>query len=278
MQILMKQIADSNWFSNFITGIILLAGLVIGMETYPYMERKFGTILAFLNQLILWIFVAEVIIKMSAHGKAPWKYFLDSWNIFDFTIVALSFMPFGGSSIAILRLVRLLRVLRLVTAIPKLQLLVSALIRSLPSMVYVSVLLLLLFYVYAVTAVLFFSGNDPIHFKDLQTSMLSLFRAVTLEDWTDLMYIQMHGCDQYGYDGNEGLCTAPIAQPVFGAAYFVSFVLFGTMIILNLFIGVIMNGMEEAKREYAEADAKAMAKKLQQWHRTLLRSKTNFRT
>ena len=89
---------------------------------------------------------------------------------------------------------------------------------------------------------------------NLEIAMLSLFRVVTLEDWTDLMYINMYGCDRYGYGPDSVvLCTAPSANPLLAAAYFVSFVLTGTMIILNLFIGVIMSGMEEAQAEAAEA-------------------------
>ena len=158
---------------------------------------------------------------------------------------------------AVLRLMRLLRVLKLVRAVPKLQLLVGALLRSIPSMGYVSILMFLLFYVYAVAAVIFWSENDPVHFADLQISLVSLFRAVTLEDWTDLMYIQMYGCDNYGYDGMKALCVKPSASPVGGAVFFISFVMVGTMIMLNLFIGVIMNGMDEARADQLEEERRA---------------------
>ena len=79
--------------------------------------------------------------------------------------------------------------------------------------------------------------------------MLSLFRVVTLEDWTDIMYINMFGCENYGYDGAMDLCTNSVANSTVSVSFFVSFVLIGTMIFLNLFIGVVMNGMEEAKNE-----------------------------
>ncbi len=251
---LCKKIAEAKWFQNFITLVILIAGILVGIATYPEFSERHHSILEALNKIVLWIFVAEVVIKMVAEGKKPWRYFYDGWNVFDFVIVAAAFLPFGGSSVAVLRLLRLLRVLKLVKALPKLQLLVSALLKSIPSMGYVSILLLLLFYIYAVAAVFFFGGNDPIHFENLQMSMLSLFRVVTLEDWTDVMYINMYGCDNYGYDGNEALCTNPSASPIGAAVFFVSFVLLGTMIILNLFIGVIMNGMDEAREEAIEDD------------------------
>ena len=261
---LCMRIADSAWFKNAITITILFAGVLIGIETYLDFASEHKSVLHFLDQLILLIFIVEIIVKILAEGTKPWRYFMDSWNIFDFVIVAAVFMPFGGSSIAILRLLRLLRVLKLVRALPKLQLLVNALLRSIPSMGYVSLLLLLLFYIYAVAAVTFFGENDPVHFSDLQTAMLSLFRVVTLEDWTDIMYINMYGCADYGYAGIMEKCANSKAYPLGAALFFVSFVLFGTMIILNLFIGVIMTGMEEAKKSIDEENIKMDKESIQE--------------
>lgn len=244
-----KRIADSNQFKNAITLVIIIAGVLVGIQTYEAYAERNHKILELLDGIILWIFVAEIIIKMLGEGRKPWNYFKNGWNIFDFIIVVAAFLPFGGSSITILRLLRLLRVLKLISALPKLQMLVSALLKSIPSMGYVSLLLLILFYIYAVIGVFFFGTNDPIHFGNLETSMLSLFRVVTLEDWTDIMYINMFGCAEYGYDGNMDVCVNSTANAGLSVAYFVSFVLIGTMIMLNLFIGIIMNGMDEAKME-----------------------------
>ncbi len=244
-----KKIANANWFSQFVTAVILLAGVLVGLETYPDIVERFESPLHLANMAILAIFTFEVVVKMGAEGSKPWRYFRDPWNVFDFLIVVAAYMPVDAQFVTVLRLARVLRVLKLVRALPKLQILVSALLKSIPSMGYVSLLLLLLFYLFAVTGTFLFSENDPVHFQNLQLSMLSLFRVVTLEDWTDVMYIQMYSCEGYGYGGMEHLCTAPKAYPVFGALFFVSFVLIGTMIVLNLFVGVIMTGMEEAQRE-----------------------------
>ncbi|MCP4449086.1 MAG: ion transporter [Myxococcales bacterium] len=257
MQKQLRNIAEASWFVNSVTVVIVIAGVLVGLETYPGVVERHHSTLAILDQLVLWIFVLEIVVKMGAEGKKPWRYFGDAWNIFDFIIVAAAFLPFAGNAVTVLRLLRLLRVLKLVRALPKLQVLVGALLKSIPSMGYVSVLLLLLFYIYAVAAVFLFAGNDPVHFENLQMSMLSLFRVVTLEDWTDIMYINMYGCDAYGYDASMP-CTSPEANPVMAALFFVSFVLVGTMVFLNLFIGVIMNGMDEAHAE-AEAEERAAA-------------------
>lgn len=256
---LSRDIAESSRFQNFITGVILFAGVLVGIETYPGMVEQHGTVLHFLDKVVLWIFVAEIAVKMVAAWPRPWHFFRDPWNNFDFIIVAAAFLPFAGSAATVLRLVRLLRVLRLVRAVPKLQILVGALLKSIPSMGYVSVLLLLLFYVYAVAGVFMWGGNDPAHFGNLQIAFVTLFRTVTLEDWTDIMYTAMYGCDVAGtgYDALDAMCTSPAASPVGGAIYFVSFVLFGTMIVLNLFIGVILSGMGEAQKESEDQVAAA---------------------
>jgi voltage-gated sodium channel len=252
MQTFFQKISDHSGFQNFILGVIVAAGILVGFETYPSIVASHGHTLHFLDRLVLGIFVLEIVVKTLALGSKPWRYFSDPWNCFDFAIVVACFLPFEGQAVTVLRLLRLLRVLRLVHALPKLQVLVGALLKSIPSMAYVSLFLGLLFYVYAVAGVFLFGKNDPLHFATLRHAMLSLFQVVTLEAWVDVMNISVYGCNKVGYDtGSLVACTHPMAQPTVAVAYFISFILFGTMIILNLFIGVIMNGMEEAQAEAA---------------------------
>ena len=249
-----QRIVEARWFTNFIICVIIAAGILVGVQTFPEVEVRWTTLLGFLDTAILGIFILEIVLKMVALSPKPWRFFANGWNAFDFLIVVICLVPFGGAYVAVLRLMRLLRVLRLITAIPRLQVIVGALLKSLPSMVYVSILLFLVFYVYGVLGVILFRDNDPVHFGNLWTSFLSLFRVVTLEDWTDVMYIQMQGSDAYaGYNQSiEGMEVKPKAQPIIGAAYFVSFVLLGTMVMLNLVIGVVLSGMDEAQKEVAE--------------------------
>ena len=250
-----KSIVNSKIFQRLILVTILLAGVVVGVQTYKAFAREHAIVLNTLDSFILGIFVIEAVIKILAEGNRHQNYFRNPWNIFDFIIVVACLLGpvihLGADFLPVLRLARILRVLRLVSAIPKLQLLVSCLLRSLPSMFYVSILLFLLFYIYGTMAVFLFAENDPIHFRNLQTSILSLFRVVTLEDWTDVMYINMYGSENYGYSSNDLAKWTPISSssPLGGAIFFVSFVLIGTMIVLNLVIGVIMNSMDESNAE-----------------------------
>jgi len=250
----LRSIAEAGWFQATIVGVILVAATNVGFETYPVIMDRVGPLLLWIDKLIIGIFVVELAIRMGAHWPKPWRFFLSGWNIFDFVIVAVCLLPLGGPYAAVLRLARVLRVLRLITVIPRLRILVIALLHAIPSIIYVTLLLLLLFYVYGVMGTVLFGQNDPVHFGTLQHSMFSLLRTVTLEDWTDLYYTQSLGSAQYPPPGIERYPDAePKPMPIVAALYFVSFVIFGTMIVLNLFIGVVISSMTEAQAENARA-------------------------
>ncbi|MBD3222505.1 ion transporter, partial [bacterium] len=239
----------STGFQRAVLGLILAAAVIVGLETDRELMARHGGLIHALDWTVITLFGIEALLKMMQHGRRWPRYFTDPWNVFDFTILVVCLLPVGGHFAAVLRLARVLRALRLVSALPRLQILVSALLKSVPSMGYVGLLLLLLFYIYGVMGVALFAGNDPVHFGSLDLSLLTLFRVVTLEDWTDVMYIQMFGSDVFPIDNPAVEPTDPRARPVLGAAYFVSFVLLGTMIMLNLFIGVIIGSMQEAQAE-----------------------------
>lgn len=229
-----KHIVGSRIFRAAIIFVILLAGVLAGVETSAALSAEYRALLHFLDLTVLGIFITEIVLKILAKGRRPLDYFHDGWNVFDFIIVAVCLLPIGGPFAAVLRLVRTLRLLRLVSALPKLQVLVGALIKSLSSMGYVGLLLGLIFYIYAVTGVHLFGRVSPEHFGNLQAALLSLFQMITLDDWRTM------------YDG------AQAAAPFAATPYFVSFILLGTMIMLNLFIGIVMNSMAEMHAELDE--------------------------
>ncbi|MDO8970251.1 MAG: ion transporter [Saprospiraceae bacterium] len=255
-----RQITESRWFNNLILGVILAAGVLVGIETSHPAGTPWRALLERADLLILLIFTAEFGLKILAEGNKPWNYFRDPWNVFDFLIVAVCWLAhilpdINAGFVAVIRLARVLRVMRLVQALPQLKMLINAMLKSIPSMGYVGVLLLLLYYIYGAMGVFVFGQNDPLHFGSLGTAMLSLFRISTLEGWSEIMYVNMFGCDdpKWGY-GPESGCNSPEGHGGAAVAYFVSFVLFGTMIVLNLFIGVIMNAMDEVRKEHESED------------------------
>lgn len=259
----LARIARAPWFTRFILLAIALTGLLSGLETYPAF-RGTGSLargVDLLQHAVLAVFVAEIIIRIGSYGAHPWRYFRSGWNVFDFLIVALCLLPLNSEYVVVLRL---LRTLRLFTALHGLQIMLSGLLRSIPSLGYVGLLLLLHFYIYAVIGTFMFGDNDPIRFGSLHTSMLTLFQVLTLEGWNDILTTQYHGSD-VGYDEAWKLLASTdgrfsVARPVMAAAYFVSFILIGTMIMLNLFTGVIIRSMEEAHIEAAEDRSRQVAR------------------
>jgi len=244
---------ERNWFDTLVVWVIILSSVVIGFETDTELHTRYFSFFHFFELTVILFFSLEVIISIYAHSPKPFNYFKSGWNLFDFFIIVASIIPFvlqsndnTANAVLILRIFRLARVFRIFTIFsrfPSLKVLVETLIDSLPSMAYVSILMLILFYVYGVVGVILFSSNDPIHFGNLQTSFLTLFQVVTGEDWPELLKIQMYGSDLFGYYNLPGIQRVSNPQPVIAVIYFVTFILVGAMVILNLFIGIIVNRM-----------------------------------
>ncbi len=225
-----NQIVSAPWFERVIIAFILINGAILGMETSPSLMAQHGGPMHLGNHVILGIFILEALLKMTAVAPQIDRYFRDGWNVFDFSVIVFSLIPATGDFAMIARLARLLRVVRLVSTIPELRLIVSTLVRSIPSMMHVMTLMSVIFYIYAITGYQLFHEHDPTHWRSLGIALLTLFRVVTLEDWTDVMYTAMD------FHSMAWL-------------YFVSFVVLGTFVVVNLFIAVVINNLDEAKAE-----------------------------
>ena len=225
-----QRVAAAAWFHWGVVGVIGVNALVIGLDTSAFLAERYGAWFKAANQLFLGIFVVEAVVKLIAQWPRPQRYFKDGWNVFDFAIIVVSLLPSTGELATLARLARLLRVLRLVSALPELRLIVTTLVRSIPSMFNVVCLMSVIFYIYAVAGYHLFHDIDPTHWRTLGIAALTLFRVVTLEDWTDVMY-------------------AAMAHHWWAWAYFVSFVVVGTFVVINLFIAVVLNNLDEAKAQ-----------------------------
>ncbi len=257
-------------FTNSITATILVAGVLVGLQTdqdiYPEDDDETSSskdVIDALDFCILVIFTIEIVCKLIAEEFAWWRFFYSNWNKFDFLIVVGSicmdygsFLPDMGSMLTMLRLLRLLRVLKLVKSFPKLAIIVNALIKGVASIGFIGLILVLVFYMFAILGMILFQDNDPWHFGTLHVTMLTLFRIATFEDWTDVMYINVLGCGgaqgNYGYDDDwlRAKCVDTNPTHFVAAAYFVLFVVIGALVLLTLFIGVVTTGMEEATEDH----------------------------
>lgn len=253
---------EGNWFDSFIMGVIVFSAIALGLETDQSLYFKYRPIFDAVDLAIIWIFIFEAALKIVAQGKRPWRYFMNSWNLFDFSIILVSVLPYfivesGADYHALIatrvfrlfRSFRVFRAIRIVTHLKPLQSLVEALLKSIPKIGYVLALLGLLMYVYAIIGVFVFGHNDPVHFGSLSKALLSLFQCITGEAWPDMLKTQMFGSDVYGYDVFNHIERRSEAHPIIAPIYFISFILIGAMIILNLFIGVIVSELETVKTE-----------------------------
>ncbi len=230
VQLLISRLVANAWFERFIILVILVNAFLLGLETISGLSQLSHTIISFGHRMVLIIFILEASLKIIAVAPRFRDYFYDGWNLFDFTIIVLSLLPQTGQFATIARTMRLLRVFRLITSIPELRLIVATLIRSIPSMGHIIMLMSVLFYVYGITGYHIYHEHDPTHWGSLGLALLTLFRVVTLEDWTDVMYTAME--------------FHPLSW-----IFFVSFVIIGTFVVINLFIAVVLNNLDEAKQE-----------------------------
>jgi voltage-gated sodium channel len=225
-----QRIVGAAWFEPFMIGLIVFNGVLIGLETSKEIEAEYGRLLHLGNDLILAAFIVEAVLKITAVAPRFRLYFGNGWNLFDFSVVVLSLLPSTGEFALVARLIRVLRVLRLISAVPQLRLIVATLVRSIPSMGHVLLLMSVIFYIYAVTGYHLFHAHDEEHWGSLGAALLTLFQMVTLEGWVDIM-------------------DTALEAHAWSWIYFVSFVLIGTFVVLNLFIAVVINNLEASKAE-----------------------------
>ncbi len=228
-----QKVRDSKWFSNLTTAIIIIYASILGFKTLDEVESNYDLFLKFADYFVTIYFVFELAIKMVSE-KRLLNFFKSGWNIFDFVIVVITLLPLESSSFAaIARLMRVFRILRLFTARPELKAIIDMLIKAIPSIIDIVILMFIIFYIYAIIGSFFFVDLPSGLWKDFLISMLTLFRVLTFEDWTDVMY--------------EAMEVYPWAW-----VYFVSFVIIAAFVFFNLFIAVIIGEMQKLQ----EADMK----------------------
>jgi voltage-gated sodium channel len=249
--IVSRNIVEHQNFTNFITIVIIATAILVGVET-DYSSESTESIFETLENVVFAIFTVEVILRFLAEDCYVKEYFRSSWNTFDFFVVALSKVPGGGLVIVLLRLVRLLRVLKLVKSLPQLAVIVNALLMGISSIGYISVIMLLTFYLFGILGVLLFRDNDSFNFGQLHLALVALFKVATLDNWGEPLYINVYGCDTYPpyFVPRDKMFKCVNSKPTPGltVTFFTFFVLIGSLVMITLFVGVVTTSMEEATR------------------------------
>lgn len=223
-----RALVASSWFDSLILVAIVVNAVVLGLETYDEIDAWIGSKLELANSVILGIFVVELTIRIVAFGRRPQDFFSSGWNVFDFVVIVASFTPGLRENATLLRVARLLRIVRAVRLLPDLRVLVVAVARSLPGVASLAALTLLLLYVYGMIGWFIFNEHDPANFGDVGQSMITMFILLTLENLPTYIEIGLELSD-------------------WTLLFFVSYVLIASFLIFNLFIGIVINSMEQAR-------------------------------
>lgn len=228
---------DHNYFFSFITTVILINAVTLGLETSKSISAQYGDILNILDEAALGIFVIEIALKLFAHRLS---FFKKGWNLFDFIIVGVSLLPAIGP-LAVLRALRVLRVLRLVSVVPEMRRVISALFSAIPGMASIMAVLMIIFYVSAVLATKLFGMHPDLiiaeRFDSLGSSLFTLFQIMTLEGWSDEIVRPIMAVYPYAW------------------LFFIPFIIITSFAVLNLFIGIIVDAINIIHAQEDEENA-----------------------
>jgi len=217
---------------NSILGIIIFNAITLGLSTSSTVTDQIGGLLSVIDRTVLAIFVAELVLKLFAYG---WRFFASAWNIFDLLVVSVGLLP-DTRGLSALRGLRVLRALRLLSVVPQMRAVVQALLDALPGMGAVIVMLSIVYYVFAVMATLMYGAAFDEWFGTLGRSLYSLFQIMTLESWS------------------MGIVRPVMLVYPTAWVFFVPFIVITAFSVLNLFIGLLVNTMQTAVEDDAEAE------------------------
>ena len=226
------QLVDHPRFQHFIVALIVINSILIGLETSHTIMDKFGAIIDQIDLIILGVFIVEILLKVFAYRLG---FFKNAWNLFDLAVILISVLP-AANSFTVFRALRILRTLRLLKNMPKLRLIIESLLNAIPSIGWIAVLLMVIFYVFAVIGTNLFAMGYPEWFGTLGDTMFTLFQIMTLESWS------------------SGIARPIIEEQPFAVIYFVIFILIATYTTLNIFIAVVVNTMNENHMKEIEKD------------------------
>ena len=232
----LARIVYSSQFELLIAFIILVNAVSLALLTMPDIDPEVKQTLGELDTFALYVYLVELIMRMVSYGKRPWEFFRQGWNIFDFSIVVLSFGIFSGETI-ILRLLRIFRLIRIFRFLPEVRVLTSSVVKSLPPLMSVGVLIFLALFIYGMAGVYLFGEQLPESWGNITLALTSLFILLTLENFPNYL--------------EEAVEISPWALP-----FYLSYIFIVVFTVLNVLIGIVLNAMDEAREENKERKRK----------------------
>ncbi len=217
----LRNIISGKAWGYCIAALIIINTTVLGMETYPNIMNAYGELLTSIDQTILYIFIAELILRFIAYRL---DFFKDPWSIFDFCVVGIALIP-AQDPFSALRAARGLRALRLISVFPKLRKVIEGLVMAIPGICAIAGVMAIIICVFGLIASKLYGPAYPEWFGNLHLSVFSLFQIMTLEGWPDIVRTVMQ--------------EKPLAW-----IFFLTYILIATFSVLNLFIAVVVDAMQ----------------------------------
>jgi len=227
----LSRIVYSSTFELSIAFVILLNAISLGLLTMPGISETARVSFERFDQYALYVYTVELIMRIISYGTKPWEFFRRGWNVFDFFIVALS--PIFAGQTVVLRLLRLLRLIRIFRFLPEVKVLTLSIVRSIPPLLSMSVLIFLALYIYGMAGVYMFGEKLPMHWGNISIALTTLFILLTLENFP--LYLE------------EAILVSPLALP-----FYLSYIFIIVFTVLNVFIGIVLNAMDQARAETRE--------------------------
>uniref|UniRef100_A0A3B3WCT9 Voltage-dependent L-type calcium channel subunit alpha n=1 Tax=Poecilia mexicana TaxID=48701 RepID=A0A3B3WCT9_9TELE len=264
-------VVNSTYFEYLMFTLILLNTICLAMQHHGQ-TKNFNDAMNILNMLFTGLFTVEMILKLIAFK--PRHYFVDAWNTFDALIVVGSIVDIAITevnglqnseenariSITFFRLFRVMRLVKLLSRGEGIRTLLWTFIKSFQALPYVALLIVMLFFIYAVIGMQMFGKialrdhtqiNRNNNFQTFPQAVLLLFRCATGEAWQEIMLAcsPNHPCEKGST--NENSTTHDDCGSQFAIIYFVSFYMLCAFLIINLFVAVIMDNFDYLTRDWS---------------------------
>jgi voltage-gated sodium channel len=226
---------------GFINMLLILNLIAAFLMTDQDISAQYGSALYLFSDISILFFVVEIAVRMwmCSRGGSMWYFFRSNgkwhhWNCFDFTVTLLAAVSLSsGLGVFVgartLRMLRLLNTMRLFSRYQRLQSVSEAIVKSIPAIVGTGIYFSMLYSVYAIAGTNLYANIHPRYFGNVGRSFLTLFQIMTLDDWSEVMYVIMD-------------------EDPWAWLYFFSFILIASYVLLNLIVGVIVDSLQQVRR------------------------------
>lgn len=230
-------------FEFFMLFVILVNIVCLGLETSQTLMERYGSVLNAIDTTCLVIFCIELVLKIIAFNK---DFLKSKWNVFDALIVLVSLAPAFSyftvfKAVKVFRSVRIVRALRsikslrtfkLVVGLEHLQVVLKAIVKSIPGIMWTCIMLFIFYYIYAIVGTMLFGELFPRLFGGLGRSFLTLFSVMIFDNLF------------------EGIIRPIMQEFSWAWAYFISFSLITSFVIMNVIVGIVVDSIDAVHKDY----------------------------